>query len=108
MRRFGKKLAVARNRVAQLIPAPKNRLVRHLGIGPTTALGCCRDEKAVEMIRQLRETSRHSSFENSERSAGDCRYHQLAHLGALVRPLSFADEMHELLMLRRNVGPRRH
>ena len=40
----------------------------------------------------------------------DCRYHQLAHLGqhAVVRPLSFADEMQELLMLHRNLGRCRH
>ena len=40
----------------------------------------------------------------------DRRYHQLAHLGqhAFVRPLSFADEMQELLMLHRNAGRRRH
>jgi hypothetical protein len=33
----------------------------------------------------------------------DCRHHQLAHLGEhpLVRPLSLADEMQELLMLHR-------
>jgi hypothetical protein len=31
----------------------------------------------------------------------DCRHHQLAHLGqhAFVRPISFANEMQELLML---------
>src|SRR5208282_1014388 len=40
----------------------------------------------------------------------DCRHHQLAHLGQdpLVRPLSLADEMQQLLMLRRNLGRRRH
>src|SRR5215470_11738814 len=40
----------------------------------------------------------------------DCRHHQFAHLGqhAFVRPLSFADEMQEPLMLNRNLGRCRH
>ena len=78
----GEKLALGGNPFAQLVPAPEDRLMRHLGIG-LPALGCCRDEQAVGMIGQLIDQPPLLVCKLGAQRAPSCRLLTLAHGGKL-------------------------